>query len=46
MSKIRIYELAKMLGESNKVLIDHLTDLGINVKSHMSSIDKETARLL
>ncbi len=46
MSKIRVYELAKMLGKSNKELLDHLADLGVDVKTHMSSIDNETARLL
>ncbi|MFA7622081.1 MAG: translation initiation factor IF-2 [Aminobacteriaceae bacterium] len=46
MSKIRVYELAKMLGQSNKVLLDLLIDLGVEVKSHMSSIDNETAQLV
>ncbi|HPR90587.1 MAG TPA: translation initiation factor IF-2 N-terminal domain-containing protein, partial [Synergistaceae bacterium] len=46
MSKIRVYELAKMLGKSNKELLDLLIDLGADVKSHMSSIDNEIAQLV
>lgn len=46
MSKIRVYELAKMLGVSNKELMKMLGDLGIEVKTHMSSIDSETAQLV
>jgi len=46
MSKIRVYELAKMLGMSNKDLMKMLTDLGIEVKTHMSSIDSETAQIV
>jgi len=46
LSKIRVYELAKMLGKSNGELLDMLRDLGIEVKTHMSSIDTETAQLI
>lgn len=46
MSKMRVYELAKLLGKSNQELLGLLTDLGIEVKSHMSSIDMETAQLV
>jgi translation initiation factor IF-2 len=46
MSKIRVYELAKMVGMSNKELMKMLEDLGIEVKTHMSSIDSETAQLV
>lgn len=46
MSKIRVYELAKMLGKSNKEMMDLLKDLGIDVKNHMSSIESETAQLV
>ncbi|MGC9489876.1 MAG: translation initiation factor IF-2 [Thermovirgaceae bacterium] len=46
MSKIRVYELAKMLGISNKELVKMLADLGIEVKTHMSSIDSETAQIV
>lgn len=46
MSKIRVYELAKLLGKSSPELVTMLTDLGVGVKSHMSSIDMETAQLV
>jgi translation initiation factor IF-2 len=46
LSKIRVYELAKMLGKSNKELLNILDDLGIEVRSHMSSIDTDTAQLI
>ena len=41
-----MYELAKILDKSNKELLDILGNLGIEVKSHMSSIDTETAQLV
>ena len=41
-NRIRVYELAKMLGKSNKDLMKVLQDLGVEVKTHMSSIDGET----
>lgn len=46
MSKIRVYELAKMLGISNKDLLTMLEDLGIEAKTHMSSIDNDVAQLI
>lgn len=46
MSKMRVYELAKMLEKSNSEMVDILTDLGISVKSHMSSIDDDVAALV
>lgn len=46
MSKIRIYELAKMLGKTNKEMMELLGDLGVEAKNHMSSIDSETAQLV
>lgn len=46
LSKIRVYELAKMLGKSNRELLLMLHDLGVDVKTHMSSIDTETAQLI
>ncbi|MEA3508447.1 MAG: translation initiation factor IF-2, partial [Synergistota bacterium] len=46
MSKIRVYELAKMLGKTNKELMALLGDLGVEAKSHMSSIDSETAQIV
>lgn len=46
MNKIRVYELAKLLGLSNAELTAMLEELGVTVKSHMSSIDMETAALV
>ncbi|MCL2010062.1 MAG: translation initiation factor IF-2 [Synergistaceae bacterium] len=43
---MRVYELAKILGKSNKDLMKILEDLGINVKTHMSSIDNDVAQLV
>lgn len=42
-NKIRVYELAKKLNRSNKDLLAVLADLGVNVKSHSSSIDEDIA---
>ena len=39
MAKKRIYEIAKELGISNKVVVDKAKDLGFDVKNHMSSLD-------
>ena len=43
---IRIYELAKTLQISNKELIKVLDQHGVEVKSHMSSVDEDTAELI
>jgi translation initiation factor IF-2 len=46
MAKIRIYELARDLNMTNKVLLEKLRNMNIEVKSHMSSLDDEvTARI-
>ncbi len=39
MAKMKIYELAKSLNKSNKDIIQFLNDKGIEVKSHMNSIE-------
>ena len=46
MAKVRIYELAKKLGYVNKVFVEELAKEGIEVKSHMSTVDEETADLV
>lgn len=46
MSKIRVYEIAKQLNISSKELIKILADFGIEVHSHMSSLDDEEAQLI
>jgi len=43
---IRVYELARELQISNKELIKKLNEYGVEVKSHMSSIDEDTAELV
>ncbi|MDR3332069.1 MAG: translation initiation factor IF-2 [Synergistaceae bacterium] len=46
MNKIRVYELAKLLGKTNPELLDKLKEFGIEVKNHMSSIDMEVAQMV
>ena len=41
MAKLRVYELARDLNMTNKVLIAKLNDMDIEVKSHMSALDDE-----
>ncbi|MBT8369819.1 MAG: translation initiation factor IF-2 N-terminal domain-containing protein, partial [Deltaproteobacteria bacterium] len=41
MAKTRVYELARDLNLTNKILLSKLTDLDISVKSHMSSLDDD-----
>jgi len=43
MAKIRVYELARQLNMTNKVLLEKLSEMNISVKSHMSVVDEETA---
>jgi len=43
---VRVYELARTLGLSSKILMHELKKQGIELKSHMSSIDDETAELV
>lgn len=40
---MRVYDLARELGVSNKELVDLLRQLGEEVKSHSSTIDEKTA---
>ncbi|AZO95540.1 translation initiation factor IF-2 [Halocella sp. SP3-1] len=44
MGKIRVYKLAKELALSSKELIEILQDLGVDVSSHMSTIEDDTAK--
>ena len=39
MAKIRVYELAKDLNITNKVLLEKMQNMGVPVKSHMGSVD-------
>src|SRR5699024_3898746 len=42
MSKMRIYEYAKQNNTTSKEVIQHLKDLNIDVKNHMSTVSIET----
>lgn len=46
MSKIRVYNLAKMFEKSNTEMVDILTELGVKIKSHMSSIDDDIVKVV
>jgi translation initiation factor IF-2 len=40
MAKLRVYELARELNLENKALLEKMEEMGIEVKSHMSSLDE------
>jgi len=42
MANVRVYELARTLNIQNKALLEKIKDMGISIKSHMSSLDEET----
>lgn len=44
MPKVRVYELAREFGLPNKEVLDKLTQAGITVRSHSSSVDEAEAR--
>ncbi len=44
--KIRIYQLAKDLGVENKELLTKLDEMGVEYKSHSSTLDHETAEII
>ena len=44
MSKKRLYEIAKELGKSSKEVVDYAQELGLDVKSHSSSVDESDAK--
>ena len=46
MGKIRVYQLAKELQLDNKELLKKIGELGIEVKSHMSVVDEESAKAI
>ncbi len=46
MSNKRVYELARDIGITSKVLMEELRTQGVEVKSHMSTLDDETAELI
>ncbi|HRN19410.1 MAG TPA: translation initiation factor IF-2 N-terminal domain-containing protein, partial [Trueperaceae bacterium] len=40
--KVRIYQLARDLGIENKALLAILDEIGVEYKSHSSTLDAET----
>ncbi|MCF8002513.1 MAG: translation initiation factor IF-2, partial [Halanaerobiales bacterium] len=46
MGKIRVYELARKLEMESKELVNLLQELGIDISSHMSTVEDETAQLV
>ncbi len=43
MGKLRVHELAKKLGLENKELLEKLNKVGLDIKSHSSTIDEDQA---
>ena len=41
MGKLRVYELAKEIGKENKDIMESLSEMGVSVPSHMSTVDDE-----
>jgi translation initiation factor IF-2 len=46
MAKTRVYELARDLNLTNKILLSKLIDLDISVKSHMSALDEDAVAMI
>ena len=46
MSKIRVHELAARIGRQNREVIEALKEKGVEVKSHMSSLDEASVAYL
>jgi len=46
LTKIRVYELAKEVGITSKELIDIMEDMGLEVSSHMATIENEEAETI
>ena len=48
MSKLRVYELAKLLGKSNKELLDILIDLGVDVapEKFLAKVDERPGSIV
>ena len=44
LGKIKIHEIAKKLGLTSKEVLQMAQKLNIDVKSHMSGVDEETAK--
>lgn len=46
MPKVRVYELAKQLSVSNKVVLDLLAEYGMPASNHMSTVDDNAAEFV
>jgi len=46
MARLRVYELARDLNMTNKVLLEKLNNLDISVKSHMSALDDDDISII
>ena len=46
MGKIKIHEIAKKLGVNSKEVLEKAIELGMEVKTHMSSVSEEEAKIL
>ena len=46
MSHKRVYELARDLGITSKRLVEELRNQGVDIKSHMSTLDNDTTELI
>jgi len=46
MAKTRVYELARDLNMTNKVLLDKIKEMDVDVKSHMSSLGDDMVSLI
>ena len=46
MSKIKVHELAKKMGINSKEVVEKANELGINVKSHLSTLEDSDAKKL
>ena len=44
MDKIKVHELAKKLGTTSKEIISKAKELGIEIKTHLSSITEDEAK--
>ena len=44
MGKIKIHEIAKKLGINSKEVLERALELGVEVKTHMSSVDEKDAK--
>ena len=46
MAKMKVYELAKELDKQSKEILNFLSDKGIEVKSHMSTIEDDAVDMV